>query len=50
LIEADAGTPVGESAQLASVQRIGGRRGIEYQEIIAEPLHLQKLDAHTGAA
>jgi hypothetical protein len=49
LIEADAGMPVGEGAQLARVQWTAGG-GVEYQEIVAQPLHLQKLDAHTSRA
>jgi hypothetical protein len=49
LIEADAGMPVGEGAQFVRVQVGLGGGGVEYQEIVAQPLHLQKLDAHARA-
>ncbi len=44
LIEADAGVPIGEGAQQSGVQAGVGRdgRGVEYQEIVAQPLHLHE--------
>jgi chromosome partitioning protein len=50
LIEADARMAIGEGAKRPfikmSVSGEGG--GVEYQEIVAEALHLQELDAHAG--
>ena len=42
---------IGERAQQPRVQAGIGRDGgsVEYQEIVAQPLHLQKLDAHDAS-
>ena len=47
LVETDAGVTVGERAQRAGVQ--GGGGGVEHEEVVAEPLHLQKLESHASA-
>jgi hypothetical protein len=51
LIKADSGMAIGESAQQPGVQAGVSRdgSGVEYQEIVAQPLHLQKLDAHDAS-
>jgi hypothetical protein len=47
LVESDSRMPVAERTKRVRIEVIiRGSRGIEYQEIVAETLHLQKLDAH----
>ena len=48
LIEAHARVPIGESAKRPFIKvSVGGNGGgVEHQEIVAQALHLQKLDAH----
>ena len=45
LVEADAGMAVGEAADRARIRRASGR-GIEYDEVVAQPMHLG--EAHSG--
>jgi chromosome partitioning protein len=48
LIEANSGVAISEGTQQVCIEvSVGdGSRGVEHQEIIAQSLHLQKLDAH----
>src|SRR5580692_11930331 len=50
LIEADAGAPVRERAQRDGIEAGLWRRGwrVEDEEIVAETLHLHKLDPHAA--
>jgi chromosome partitioning protein len=51
LVESHTGMAIREGAKrpLIKVSISGDGGGVEYQEIVAQPLHLQKLDAHTAS-
>src|ERR1700716_1354556 len=48
LVEADTGAAIRETAQQLGPEKglVGGR--IEYNEIVADPVHLREIDAHCG--
>src|ERR1700724_1288789 len=48
LVKADTGAAIRETAQQLRPQQglVGGR--IEYNEIVADPVHLREIDAHRG--